>query len=220
MRPIYPPVYPPIGFHGDRYLLELVDFLADKVAVFIETGTNIAATLRYFASTYKRIKCYSCEPDKEKYQRACDNIKKMKNARVFNTDSRTFFNSLLKHKDFSFESPTLFWLDAHGGRFEWPLLFEISFITSRCNNAFVLIDDFQIPGKKQFQFDTYAEHVCSYVYVRNSINAKTKYRLYYPKYTEHTSKYHPLVGWGLIELYKNESLNIHEKLEFIEKSNA
>ena len=59
-----------VGFHGDTYLLNLVDVLISNSQYFIETGTNVGSTLVYDAKKYPEISCFSCEPDKEAFNEA------------------------------------------------------------------------------------------------------------------------------------------------------
>ena len=54
-----------LGFHGDAYLLALVDALLDRAEAFVETGTNVGSTLRYVAARRPQLPCLSCEPDPE-----------------------------------------------------------------------------------------------------------------------------------------------------------
>lgn len=194
-----------LGFHGDTYLLQLVDLLveAGKIEYFIETGTYHGGTLAYFASKFKHIKSFSCEPSKKSFPIAADNCKNL-DVILKNFRSQDFFVWFKKTHSLAFEQPTLFWLDAHGsflmeGRgtvFSWPLQKEISFITKHFKHCYILIDDFKVPNNPKFEYDEYKLHICSHKYIRNNIHWD-KYVLYYPAYTERTSTFHPLKGWGL-----------------------
>lgn len=200
------PIHPPIGFHGDSYLLKLVDFLLKRISVFIETGTNIGATLQYVARTYPSVTCLSCEPKQESFKRATNYLQGF-SAKIFNETSQKFLNRI--DNDFAQlkTEVVLFWLDAHGGNFQWPLRDEFSYITRNFKKSVILVDDFLVPGKKQFQHDKYGKQHCSFEFVKGSIPKNCKYRLYYPAYTEKTSKYHPLVGWGLFEFGVNYGID-------------
>ncbi len=184
------------GFHGDQHLLKLVEFLAFDRQFFIETGTNVGSTLAYFARTYPHIECWSCEPDVEAYRHAVRNAR-ITNTRVFNETSQEFLTRLSKNSSI-FKERVLFWLDAHGYGFQWPLRDEIAFITSRFASGYILIDDFRVPDGDAFGFDKYGDQECSFEYIQNSISPATEYNLYYPNYREKTSTFHPLRGWGLI----------------------
>ena len=88
-------------------------------------------------------------------------------------------------------------MDAHDYGFEWPLKYEVEFITSNFKEYFIIIDDFKVPHCTLFGYDSYNEQECSYDFIKDSIKEQS-YRLIYPGYTDKTSKHHPLRGWGLI----------------------
>jgi hypothetical protein len=203
---------PTTGFHGDRYLLDLVNYLLGKVSVFIETGTNVAATLEYVAKRYPDTKCFSCEPAKRPFQLAKKYTKNLSNVILTNESSQQFFARI--EKDLC-AKPTLFWLDAHGRGFKWPLLEEVRFITNNFTKGLVLIDDFKVPHIKKFKFDKHEGQVCSFAYIKNSINSKLKFDLYYPNYRERTSTFHDLTGWGL--LLFGFDIDLCTKFDFIVK---
>ena len=188
-------------FHGDKYLIDVVDFLIKDREYFIETGTNVGSTLAYVARKYPSIKCFSCEPDKIAYKNAKKNTHGYDNVMIYNLTSQKFLVKIKNDCQCIYEKKILFWLDAHGYGFKWPLMFEIEFITKYFNNVFILIDDFKVPGLDCFGFDSYKDQICSFDYIKNAINTDN-YNLYYPNYCERTSKHHPLRGWGLISLGK------------------
>lgn len=189
------------GFHGDANLIKLVDyFLANKVDYFIETGSNVGSTLVFVAKRYPRVKCLSCEPDFEAYSRAKRNARGLKNVQIFNCSSQEFLKYLRNVDERIFLKHNLFWLDAHGYGFEWPIKFEINYIMSSFVSGYILVDDFQVPGNNSFLFDSYDGQVCSFEYIKESIPPSVQYSLYYPNYKERTSKHHPLRGWGLFAL--------------------
>ncbi len=203
----------PVGFHGDKYLLDVVDTLAKEVDVFIETGTNVGSTLAFFARKYPHIQCLSCEPDSEAFQRAQRNLEDFANVTLYNQTSQEFLVTLEKQHPDIFQKQALFWLDAHGYGFKWPLEEELAFITTKFSRAWILIDDFKVPGLDVFGFDTYEEQVCSYDYVKGALNPAQTYNTYYPNYTEHTSKHHPKRGWGLITFGEEKDLNFPALLQ-------
>jgi len=208
-------IYPPIGFHGDKYLLKLVEYLAKQSEVFIETGTNIGSTLRYTATDYPHLRCFSCEPDHKQCHSAVQNTKHLNNVKVFRLTSQKFLPDLVKCNSDIVDKDCLFWLDAHGRNFQWPLKFEIDFIANNFVSANILIDDFQVPWNKRFGYDVYKNQKCCFEFIKSSINRK--YNLYYPAYTEHTSKYHPLRGWGLIQFGKLNHGIIEDLPEIVKK---
>lgn len=199
------------GFHGDRYLIELVNFLLADCKYFVETGTDVASTLNYVARANPTVKCLSCEPHKATYEEALKNTAGCDNVKIYNTKSQEFIEIIKNDYKEILESITLFWLDAHGQGFTWPIKEEISFITSDCKSGYILIDDFKVPGLDCFGYDSYKGQQCSFDYIRKSLNQEIDYALYYPSYTEKTSDFHPLRGWGLIPYGQMASIKLPEK---------
>lgn len=191
-----------LGFHGDSYLLKVVDPLAKNSDMFLETGTNVGSTLGYMARTYSHMKCYSCEPDISAYKRAVTNVDGYDNATIFNLGAIDFLKQMM-HMNFRNSKP-LVWLDAHGQGFEWPLQDEIRLITNGLLEAFVLIDDFEVPGQPQFKFDTYGDQVCNFNHIVDFMAKDKDYQIAYPSYVERTSDHHPLTGWVLISFGKDD----------------
>jgi FkbM family methyltransferase len=200
-----------IGFHGDEYLLRLAGHLAGKSKVFVETGANVGSTLVYVAKYYPQLRCLSCEPDQSAFEQASVNVAKYNNVSLFKGTSQQFIEHLSKHVPVIFSERCLFWLDAHGYGFEWPLKKELEFITSRFSSGYILIDDFKVPDRDYFNFDQYQGQICSYDYVKGALNPGNVCQLYYPTYKDKTSKHHPLCGWGLL-VFGHDDFRIPEQL--------
>jgi hypothetical protein len=141
------------GFHGDQYLLSLVDELMSQTDYFIETGTNVGSTLAFTAKKYPHITCLSCEPGTEAHSNAAINTSGLLNVRLYNETSTDFLIRIKREMQFLFHERVLFWLDAHGYGFDWPLKEEIEFITTNFNKAIILIDDFKVPERGCFKYD-------------------------------------------------------------------
>lgn len=200
-----------IGFHGDRYLLALAGALAGRCKVFIETGANVGSTLVYVAKNFPEIRCLSCEPDSTAFAEAIRNAGTCRNVSLFNFSSQLFIDHIAKHEKGVFSEECLFWLDAHGYGFEWPLKAELEFITSNFRSGYILIDDFMVPGREEFGYDRYGDQVCSFDYVKHALNPSKAYQLYYPAYSDRTSSHHPLRGWGLL-VFGHDNFSVPEQL--------
>lgn len=207
-RWLTPPSLHAVGFHGDRYLQELVASLMPSVQSFIETGTSVGTTLAYVASAYPHIPCLSCEPDRWSYRQARRHTKALPNAFIYNEESGDFLARIRLQRPDLFGQSALFWLDAHGRGFTWPLRNEIAFVTTHFEAAYILIDDFRVPGLANFGYDVYQDQECSFEYISDVLNPNHQYQLCYPSYTDHTSEYHPLRGWGLIEFGHSEDMRL------------
>jgi hypothetical protein len=187
-----------IGFHGDRHLLEFVDDLVtrERIECFIETGTNVGSTLVYLAKRYPHVQALSCEADAEASRRARRHAQGLANVEIHNLPSHDFLDLLTKRPEI-FKKRCLFWLDAHGYGFEWPLREEVRFVAERFAVAYMMIDDFQVPGIDGFRYDEYQGQVCSYEHIHDMLGSRP-HQLFLPTYTDRTSSHHPLTGWGLV----------------------
>lgn len=192
-----------LGFHGDDYLINLVNKVIGNCTYFIETGTNVGSTLGYVAREHLTIKCLSCEPDKKAYAHAVVNVSQ-ENVTIYNENSQDFLVRLEKNYQRIFGENVMFWLDAHGYGFEWPLKQEISFITNKFKSAYIFIDDFKIPDCNWFGYDSYDQQECSFEYIKDSLNPRLRYDICYPNYVDKTSFFHPLRGWCLIYFGPNK----------------
>jgi hypothetical protein len=182
------------AFHGDEYLLRLVDYLMPQCIYFVETGVHRGDTFAYVAHYYSYRFAVGCEPNEGYLREAEAKVEGLINVETFPMTSQEFLPYI--HEDNPCDCKRLYWLDAHGHGFDWPLAFEVEFITSHYNKSFILIDDFQVPGKPQFSYDISTGNICSYKTIKPYI--KNGYQVYYPAYTERTSKTMNLVGWGLL----------------------
>jgi len=184
-----------LGFHGDKYLLDLIDHLLAGAQSFIETGTNVGTTAHYVASHYPQVQVYSCEPDARAFAKAQETTAQDKNAQVYNQLSPQFLYQLHQEKPHLLKTLNLYWLDAHDYGFEWPLHDEIRHITETLPRAIILVDDAKVPGHEtEFRYCLYDGQDCDYDYITNALAPGKSYRVFYPAYTEHTSKHHPLMG--------------------------
>ncbi len=185
----------PLGFHGDQYLMKVVDVLGKRVSFFAETGTNVGSTLSYFSKRFPSVKCVSCEPNPEAFEHAVKNSSGS-NVTVYNELSQAFLERLKSEYSAELKQGSGYWLDAHGYGFEWPLIEEMQFIMANASDYYILIDDFEVPGISEFGFDVYQNQICSHNYIKEHLPDQ-EYYLYYPTYKEKTSMHHPLRGWGL-----------------------
>lgn len=187
------------GFHGDLYVLKLVDYLMGYAQAFIETGTYMAQTATYVARNYPHIPLFTCEPDPKRYEDVRNQLSSYPQARVYQQFSPEFLQQTHTAHPELCRQTNLYWLDAHGFGFnDWPLRQEVQFITKNVSNALILIDDFRVPDRPEFAFDAYNGQACSLEFIHPAIEPGRKYYVIYPTYREKTSKAHGLRGVGLI----------------------
>lgn len=201
------------GFHGDLYLIELAKYLLKDTHLFIETGANVGTTLAFVAHNFQHVRCISCEPDLPSFIEAVKHTNTLPNVFIFNETSQQFIDNLHSRFGDLLNSRAVFWLDAHGHGFTWPLLEEVAFITKHFDSAYILIDDFKVPHLDVFNYDQYNGQICSIEYIKPALADDKEYSLYYPSYTERTSTYHPLKGWGFIHYGINVPFSIPLNLQ-------
>ena len=163
---------------------------------FVETGTNVGSTSRYVAQRFDDLPVYSCEPDSEAFQIAQRTLQDFDQVNLYKMQSLSFLERISSED--LLNSLNLFFLDAHGYGFEWPLREEIDFITQNYAQAIILVDDAQVPQQPQFQYDSYSGQVCSLDYIESDLAPNRTYLVCYPNYSEHTSPHHALTGYMFI----------------------
>jgi hypothetical protein len=115
------------GFHGDLYLIEIIENILNNCNFFIETGTYHACTSYYVSKNFKNIKCFSCELDNNNFKIAINNTTDCKNLKI----------------------------DAHGcERNTGPVLEEIKLIKDNFKEYAIFVDDVNIPSINNYdQYD-------------------------------------------------------------------
>jgi len=173
-------VYCPVGFHGDPYLLSLVDHFIQECNQFIETGTEAGSTVGYTARMYPHLACYTAETDKGTYELAKHNLANHPNVDLLNMHSLDFL------KELDSVPIAMFWLDAHSHGYGCDLGGEVDIILSRWDSGYILLDDFEVPGRKDFGFDWYESYgKLNWETVAADITPEMKERIkgiYYPDY--------------------------------------
>ncbi|MFH2008142.1 MAG: hypothetical protein ABI333_16285 [bacterium] len=184
-----------VGFHGDRFLLELTHALLAQSTAFVETGTNVGSTAHYVATRHPHLMVYSGEPDEAAFRTAKETTARDPNVVLYNMLSPEFLVQLHRDTPSLRSSLNFYWLDAHDYGFEWPLHDEIRYLTETLDRAIILVDDARVPTQPdRFKYCSYNGVDCDIAYVENALAPAREYQLFYPAYTEHTSAHHPLVG--------------------------
>ena len=142
-------IFCPTGFHGDTKLMQVVDSLAAQCQYFVETGTEAGSTVAYVARMYPHLSCFTCEADPGTTTTALMNLQNHENVELEQALSQEWMLRLPT------DEPTLFWLDAHSHGFGCPLGAEVNIALEKWVGGYILIDDFQVPGRGDFGFDWY-----------------------------------------------------------------
>jgi len=200
-----------LGFHGDQYLMNLVNFFLLESSNYVETGARRGVTLKYVADGYKHLNLFSCEPNEEYFSIAEMKLKSDNKCKIYNEKSQSFIPKILDEMDLN--NLTFFFLDAHGKGYKWPLRQEIEQITERLNRAIILIDDFKVPNNPQYEHDVYDGQECKISFIKDKLNSNRKYKFIYPKYKIQTSNYKHFTGYIIILMGINvEEMNIPRQL--------
>ena len=198
------------GFHGDKHVLALADYFLKGASAFVETGSLAGTTACYVGSRYA-VQVYSCEPDLAAWRAATERCAHLSNVKIFNTQSPKFLLDLFEKIPSLPDQRVVFWLDAHGYGFRWPLRSELQHITQRFRHAVIMIDDFKIPGRPEFGFDQYDGQECSTDYIAPALDPGREYTIVLPTYSEKTSTHHGLRGVGTI-VYGDADFRLPEQL--------
>ena len=78
------------AFHGDEYLLKLVDHLMPHCIKFVETGTHRGDTLAYVAHNYSYRFSVGCEPNENYFNEAMSKIIGLDNVELYQMTSQEF----------------------------------------------------------------------------------------------------------------------------------
>jgi hypothetical protein len=172
-------------FHGDQVLLAVIDSLiqGQGLKLFIETGTEVGASVLHMARTYPQLRCHTCEPHLPTYKRAMENLKEVRDrVSVFAGTSEDFFERFVNQLPDVLEQPALFWLDAHSHGFGAPLPQEVAFITKNWKGSYILCDDFQVPGHPDFGYDIYKTGALSWELIQGSLAPGQVRQVWWPGY--------------------------------------
>jgi len=147
-------VFCPAGFHGDPHLMKLVDIVAERVTQFVETGTEAGSTVGYFARMYPHVQCVTLEIDPGTFKTAAQNLANHDNIEMWNQNSLEY----LQEKSEGLNELTLFWLDSHSHGWGCDLGKEIAIILERWESGYILLDDFEVPDRPDFEYDWYESY--------------------------------------------------------------
>ena len=141
------------GFGTDRVLNEFVQLLAQEFlcTACVETGTCRADTALRLAEVFPRIPVYTIEVSDELFRESRWRLRNSANTIIIRNSSEKAIRDLIADKKLG-ELP-LFFLDAHWHNY-WPLKDELHLLAG-LGKAIVMIHDFRVPERPEFQFDWY-----------------------------------------------------------------
>ncbi len=184
-----------IGFHGDINLVGTIGTALETATAFIETGTNRGVSLAYAASLRPDIPMRGCElhdPFLADARRRCAPHPQVE---VLKTPSPTSLLEVIRDLPHAALERPVFWLDAHASGVPLPLGLELILLTRTFPRGHLFIDDFQVPGRPWFGFDSYPDGIIGWDYMVRHIDPTKAYSTLLPAYRNTTSTHHPLRGW-------------------------
>jgi len=134
--------------------------------VAIETGTFEGFTTRFFALNFDEV--HTIESSEENYKKGDDLLQDCANVHRYLGNSPDVLKQILPTLQ---EKRIFCYLDAHWYDY-WPLLDEIEEIgKTHKDNCIIVVDDVQVPGRQDVQFDSYNGHPCSHEYVKSKLES-------------------------------------------------
>jgi hypothetical protein len=195
----YPRTRECLGFHGDYYLARAMLGVIGQSGAFIETGSLSGDTTGLVARRFPGLAIHTCDANPRNYEIAKRRLSGHPNVDVRLDPSPGFLEHLFAEAPAIASRRPSFWLDAHGHDFKCPLADEVRIVSGLCPTAAIAIDDFKVPGRPKFGFDTYRDGISlTWEYIEPSLAAGTDYRIIQPAYDAWTSLHHPPRGWILI----------------------
>jgi hypothetical protein len=165
-------------FNGQEKRVALFQTLNKQIKIdaVVETGTFRGSTTLFFRQT-SGVDVYSCELSDRYFEYASTRLAGYEGINLYKGDSRDFLAHLSKNP--KLESKTIFfYLDAHWNA-DLPLLEELQFIFKRFKSPIIMIDDFEVAHRDDYEFDDYGE------------NAILSIDMLAPVLTEDTSLFYP-----------------------------
>jgi predicted O-methyltransferase YrrM len=156
-------------FNGQKirqqiFLQIIINFKFDKI---VETGTYRGCTTEFMSKHFSS-KIFTVESNKRSY--GFSRLRFLFNNKiiVIQNDSRKFLNQIFNNANLK-EKYIFIYLDAHWED-DLPLIEELQIIFNHSQNSIVMIDDFQVPNDKGYEYDDYGPGKRLTVELLNEIN--------------------------------------------------
>jgi predicted O-methyltransferase YrrM len=144
-------------FNGQEKRVALFQTLNKRIKIdaVVETGTFRGSTTLFFRQT-SGVDVYSCELSDRYFEYASTRLAGCDGIHLYKGDSRDFLVHLSKTS--KLENNTIFfYLDAHWNA-DLPLLEELQFIFKHFESPIIMIDDFEVAHRDDYDFDDYGEN--------------------------------------------------------------
>jgi hypothetical protein len=174
--------FPDGAFHGDRLnqrvMLELLQRAG--VTAFVETGTFKDTVAAFVARHCPEMPVHSIEIDGAYYAEAAAHLAGYPSVHLIHGSSIDGLAALFAGNHLG--TRPMFYLDAHWYA-DWPLAEELRLITQHATPAIIVIDDFQVPGRQAFGFDSYGGRACNLDYISPYLGGPRSHRVALPDYS-------------------------------------
>lgn len=144
-------------FNGQEKRVALFQTLVKQIkfGAVVETGTFRGSTTLFFRQC-SGVDVYSCELSDRYFEYASARLAGHDGIHLYKSDSRDFLVHL--SKDPKLENKNIFfYLDAHWNA-DLLLLEELQFIFKHFESPIIMIDDFEVPHRDDYDFDDYGEN--------------------------------------------------------------
>ena len=176
------------AFHGDaiyrRLVLDLLE--AFPFTSFVETGTSRGYSTELVAMSHPKLPVFTAEVLEETYYTAKFALGNYPNiTQLLGSSDEVVAKLIAEGKTGALP---LFYLDAHWEAY-WPLLAEMRHIAGARLRTCMVIDDFEVPGQPQFEYDSYPPADgspggnCNLDYIRPALDDVNLYHAAFPRYT-------------------------------------
>lgn len=165
MQTIESPSCNTFPFNGDADFHPVAERLIaeHQITMVIETGTYRGVTAEWFAKRVSRV--ITLEYNTATYQDTRSRLNHLSNILFLNADSAKLLPTLVAALK---SEKILFYLDAHW-RSSWPIHDELAAISQLRGNCVVLVDDFQVPNRPEFDYDTFEGQALGLDHIRSGL---------------------------------------------------
>jgi hypothetical protein len=186
-------------FHNDAMFIRVVDSIMSTLAIksFVETGTFLGFSSKHIARNHPDLKVLTIECNNDYHALSRISLSRYSSVTQYLGDSAALLPDILSSDTICY--PTLFFLDAHWKEY-LPLTDELLTILGSQKDAVIIIDDFQVPDRGEYGFDTYHGQPIGLGLLKGCLHRGQEIALFLPNY-DATNAYGPNTKNGLVTGY-------------------
>jgi hypothetical protein len=126
-----------------------------NVEAVVETGAFRGSTTIFLRET-AGVDVHSCEISDRYFEYSSLRFAPLDGIHLYKADSRVFLTQLAQKVELTGKT-VFFYLDAHWGT-ELPLVEELKLIFAHFKSPIIMVDDFEVPHRADYEFDDYGEN--------------------------------------------------------------